>query len=103
MRERARPGVVGSALRLGQDLFHLSEELLEGGEVEVDPLQAIDNRGHLEGSRQLRADLLGDGGLDPEQGLAIERVRRLTLGSGDREPHPRRAGDGRSDARPPNR
>ena len=54
-RQRAARGVL-AALRVRDDLLHAAEQLLEGRHVEVDPLDAIDHRGHLERRRQLRSD-----------------------------------------------
>ncbi len=61
----------------GHDLLDPIEELLEGDQVQVDPLTAIDHRRRLERGRQLRADLLRHHRLDPQQRVAVEVLGRF--------------------------
>ena len=101
-RHRAAGGVRALLLLQHRALDALEEDA-EGGEVQVDPLEPVDDRGDLERLRQLRADLLRHDRLDLQQGCPIELLRLSALAGGHRCSRQNRAAGGRSRAPPPNR
>ena len=78
-RDIARPAVSGPSCASSSVSLDALEQDAEGRQVEVDPLEPVDDRRRLERLRQRRADLLGHDRLDRAAGWR------------DRTPRPRRA------------
>ena len=83
-RDIARPAVSGPSWLASSVRSMRSKSNAEGRQVEVDPLEPIDDGGGLQRGRQLRADLGGHDRLDAQQGGAVEGLGLGSLGRRDR-------------------